>query len=107
MLEQIKSLLGIEKHDASQDDLLNTIINLTKSRLCVLINAAEVPKNLQYIVTEVCVVRFNRIGSEGFSSHGVEGESIAWNDDNDFAGYMDDIAAYLRNNNTKGVLRFL
>lgn len=107
MLEQIKSLLGIEKHDASQDDLLNTIINLTKNRLCVLINSEEVPKNLQYIVTEVCVVRFNRIGSEGFSSHGVEGESIAWNDDNDFAGYMDDISAYLRNNNTKGVLRFL
>lgn len=107
MLEQIKSLLGFEAHDASHDDLLNTIVSLTKKRLCVLINAEVVPEVLQYIVVEVAVVRFNRIGSEGFSSHDVEGETIAWNDDNDFAGYMDDITAYLRHNNTKGVLRFL
>lgn len=107
MLEQIKSLLGFEAHDASHDDLLNTIVSLTKNRLCLLINAEKVPESLQYIVVEVSVIRFNRIGSEGFSSHGVEGESMAWNDDNDFAGYMDDITAYLRHNNTKGVLRFL
>lgn len=107
MKEQIKRLLNIELPDATHDELLDTIINLTRNRLCVLANVEAVPKALEYIIVEVSVVRFNRIGSEGFSSHDVEGESIAWNDDNDFAGYMNDITAYSQNNMTKGVLRFL
>lgn len=107
MLEQIKKLLGIELSDRSQDDLLKTIIELTSNRLCVFCGEEEVPKVLRYIVTEVSIVRFNRIGSEGFSSHGVEGESISWNDDSDFASFMDDITAWKQNNRTGGVLRFL
>lgn len=107
MLEQIKRLLGIELSDESQDELLKVIIDLTSSRLCVLCDAEEVPSVLQYIITEVSVIRFNRIGSEGFTSHGVEGESISWNDDSDFTGFMDDIGAWKQNNRTGGVLRFL
>lgn len=92
MLEELKLLLGIE--DTSLDEKLNLIIRLTSSRLKVLIGGIEIPEELQYIVTEVSVIRFNRIGSEGLSSHGVEGESLSFTDD-DFAGYKTEIQAYL------------
>lgn len=107
MKEQVKRLLGIELSDASQDELLDVIINLTSNRLCVLCGNESVPEELKYIVTEVSIIRFNRIGSEGFTSHGVEGESISWNDDSDFAGFMSDISSWKQNNHTEGVLRFL
>ncbi len=93
MLEELKLLLGIT--DTSLDEKLNLIIRLTTSRLKVLLGGAEeVPESLQYIITEVAVIRFNRIGSEGLSSHGVEGESLSFTDD-DFAGYKTEIQAYL------------
>ncbi len=41
-------------------------------------------------MTEAAVRRFNRIGSEGTSSHTVDGESMTWAED-DFAPFMDDI----------------
>lgn len=48
---------------------------------------------MDYIVTEVAIVRFNRIGSEGFQSHTVEGESVGFLN-SDFEPYMSDIQAY-------------
>ena len=54
------------------------------------------------------MIRFNRIGSEGFSSHSVEGESLSFSDD-DFAGYREDIQTYLDSQKEakKGRVRFL
>ena len=92
-LSDVKTLLGIEKDDEGQNELLNTIMKVTESRLMVLLGAEEFPEKLSYIVTEVTVARFNRIGSEGLSSHTVEGESMSWSDD-DFAPYSKEIAAY-------------
>ena len=50
-------------------------------------------EELSYIITEIAVVRYNRIGSEGLSSHSVEGESQSWSD-TDFAPYQEEIDAY-------------
>lgn len=109
MLEQIKKLLGVS--DNSQDALLQTIISLTESRLKNLLGGTDtIPSSLSYITTEVAVRRFNRIGSEGLSSHTVEGETMAWPDD-DFAPYDNDIQAYLDAQDDpsthKGRIRFL
>lgn len=93
MLETIKKLLGLT--GTGSDELLGAIIGLTTSRLKVLLGGAEsVPEGLSYIVTEVSIRRFNRIGSEGLQSHSVEGETMTWPDD-DFAPFDDDIQAYL------------
>ena len=107
MLEQIKSLLGLAD-DSSRDDLLNTIINLTTARLSLLLGGIEPPDTLDHIVIEVSVARFNRIGSEGLSSHSVEGESLSFTE-NDFAPFMDEIQAFLdtQKDNTRGKVRFI
>lgn len=91
MLENIKKLLNISGTDS--DELLQTIITIVTSRLKILLGAAEIPVELTYIITEVAVTRFNRIGSEGLKEHSVEGESQSWGVD-DFAPYMGEIEAY-------------
>lgn len=114
MLETIKQLLGLNglTDSTEVDKTLNTIISLTTDRLKNLLGTTKaVPSRLDYIVTEVSIVRYNRIGSEGLSSHNIEGESMSWSD-NDFKPFMDDIEAYLSNqrddeSNKRGKVRFI
>ena len=95
MLEHILFLLGLSDITEDLQNKLETIIEITEQRLCVKLNTGVVPEELQYIVTEVSIIRFNRIGSEGVTSHNVQGESMAWNTDDDFKPYEDDIKAWL------------
>ncbi len=108
MLEELKVLLGLPETNVSQDKKLMLILNAAKSRLKLLLGGIEPPEELNYIILDVAIIRYNRIGSEGLSSHTVEGESLSWSD-NDFAGYMDDIQSYLdrQKEATKGKVRFL
>lgn len=108
MLDELKMLLGFEESDTSQDRKLQLMLNSAKSRLKVLLGGLDPPEEMNYIIIEVTIIRYNRIGSEGFTSHTVGGESITVSDD-DFAGYKDDIQAYLdsQKNATKGKVRFL
>ena len=100
MLDTIKTLLGfdLEAANAELDAKLKAIISIVQSRLMLLLGGVEeVPETLEHIVIEVSVIRFNKIGSEGVSSHTVEGESLSFSE-NDFAAYADEIPS------TKGVL---
>ena len=107
MLEELKVLLGLPETNVSQDKKLMLILNAAKSRLKLLLGGIEPPEELNYIILDVAIIRYNRIGSEGLSNT-VEGESLSWSD-NDFAGYMDDIQSYLdrQKEATKGKVRFL
>lgn len=89
VIDDVRALLGIKNEDSK----LNVIITLTENRLKTLIGQKEVPNELEYIVTEVSIARFNRIGSEGLSGHTVEGEALTFKD-NDFDQYADDIQAW-------------
>lgn len=107
MLEQVKILLGVDGTEL--DGKLAAIITTTEQRLKLLLGGVDqIPDSLEYIVTEVAVIRFNRIGSEGVSSHSVEGESLSFVDD-DFAAYREDIQAYLnaQGESAVGRVRFL
>lgn len=106
MLKDLKEFLGIT--DTDRDNLLNLIISDTTNRLKVRLGGIEPPEELEYIIRDVSIIRFNRIGSEGLSIHSVEGESLHFNED-DFAGYMDDIEAFLdgQKENKRGKVRFI
>lgn len=108
MLEDLKELLGIPQEDDSQDKKLDIILCTASKRLCFLLGKSEPPEELNYIILDVAIIRFNKIGSEGLSAHTVEGESLSFSED-DFAGYRDDIQAYLdqQKDARKGRLRFL
>ena len=106
MLEKLKKLLSIE--DDKQDDVLEIIIDGTQRRLKSLLGGVEPPEELDYIVLDVSLIRFNRIGSEGLTSHSVDGERQSWSTD-DFAGYREDIQNWLDNQKeaVKGRVKFL
>ena len=108
MLSDILNLLGLSTTNETAVTLINIIIETVTQRLLLRLEADTLPGELNYIVKEVTVARYNRIGSEGISSHSVEGESITFNDD-DFGPYESDIEAYLnaQKGTKKGVVRFL
>ena len=108
MLEDLKLLLGIPEDDTTLDPKLNLILSSTTSRLKALLGGQNPPEDLEYIIIDVAVIRYNKIGSEGLSSHTVEGESLSFSDD-DFAGYKDDIQTYLDSQKDvkRGKVRFL
>jgi hypothetical protein len=106
MLNELKLLLGIT--DESLDEKLKLIISTATARLRVLLGGLEPPESLEYIIREVSIIRFNKIGSEGMKSQTVEGESMTF-DENDFSGFMDEIQAFLdtQKESVRGKVRFL
>lgn len=108
MLEDLKVMLGIASDDKDRDKLLLLIVSSATARLKMLLGGLEPPESLDYIIREVSIIRYNKIGSEGMESHTVEGESQSFSD-NDFAGFMDDIQAFLdtQKESVRGKVRFL
>ncbi len=105
IIDDVTALLGFS--DEKYNKTLDVIIRLTTNRLKTLLDVEEVPTELEYIVTEVSIVRYNKIGSEGVTSHSVEGETMSFSD-NDFKGYLDDIEVWKnKKNEVKGVVKFL
>src|SRR5699024_7246004 len=87
MLERIKKVLGIE--DNQQDDVLDILISNVRSNLKAKL-VKDIPESLEFIVEEIAIRRFNRIGTEGMQSEYVEGHSIRFYDfEKEFASYED------------------
>lgn len=94
MLEKILKLLGLENPTTAMRDRVETIVELTEQRLMLMLGQSTIPEALSYVVVEVTIARFNRIGSEGLASHSVQSESMTWSDD-DFKPYLNDIQTWL------------
>ena len=110
MLDNLKLLLGfdIETEDSDLDSKLCLIISNTTARLKILLGGIDPPKELEHIILEVSIIRYNKIGSEGLSSHTVEGESLSFSED-DFEPFSAEIQAFLdsQRDATRGKLRLL
>ena len=104
----VARMLGLSNvDDSAVINVIEDCVDVATSRLLIRIGAEAVPEQLGYIVREVAIKRYNRIGSEGVSSHTVEGESQSWNED-DFEPFEADINAYLASiHNGKAKIRFL
>lgn len=76
MLERIKLLLNIA--DNEQDELLSTLIILCQEEAYIYCNLEEYDSKLDFIVTQMVIERFNRIGSEGLESQNHSGVSSAY-----------------------------
>lgn len=108
MLTRLKVMLGMPDTETPKDPQLQLILDGTTKRLKSLLGGIDPPEELEYIILEVAVIRYNRIGSEGLSAHSVEGESQRFGAD-DFAAYREDIRNYLSGLELtkKGRVRFL
>ena len=111
MLKYVKMLLGIADDDVDEarDKKIEFLIVGATARLKLLLGGIEPPEDMQHMIVDVAIARFNRIGSEGLKSHTVEGESLSFTD-NDFDGFKDEIQAFLDTQNEgsgRGKVRFL
>ena len=87
LLNRVKTLLGV----TDNDELIYEIVEITKSKILNYINQEELPQELEFILVEMAVSRFNKIGSEGFSSESTDGKSISYEDDfGTYKQYLDD-----------------
>ena len=94
MLEELKLFFGIDADNTEQDSLITSIISKTTQRLKNKLGGIDPPTELDYIVFEVAVKRYNRIGAEGMASQSIEGKSETFRD-SDFDEFKEDIAEWL------------
>lgn len=105
-LEDVKTLLSIT--DNEQDKLIEKIIKNTEKRLINRLpdGVNNVPDELSYIVEDVAIKRYNRIGAEGMSSESIDGRSSTFQE-SDFNEYLSDIErVYPDNSSRRGEVLF-
>lgn len=90
---KVLKLLG----DNVNKEQVETVIELVESKLLLRLaqlvpGTIVIPDSLKFIVVELAIVRFNRIGSEGMSVETVEGHSATY--ENLLSSYEDDILAW-------------
>ena len=97
LLNRIKTLLQINDNDK----LIYEIVEITKEKILNYINEKELPKELEFILIELSIERYNRIGSEGIASENVDGKNVSYEDSfENYKTYLDDYI--FKNGKNKG-----
>ncbi|MDD3230029.1 MAG: phage head-tail connector protein [Oscillospiraceae bacterium] len=108
VLDDVKVLLDVSGSDL--DEKLTLMISFAERRVLSFFpsGVTDVPDALLFVVTELTVARFNRVGNESMSSFSQDGESFSFSE-SDVAPYVADIRAYLGSvdDAKNGVVRFL
>lgn len=96
--DDLKKLLG-----GSSDERLEVIEKRTRERLLLILGSdiKEVPQELEYVVLDVSLKRFNRIGQEGMQSYSQEGLSMTFSE-SDFDEYANEIESWRKSKEAEG-----
>lgn len=91
IVERIKVLLNID--DGLQDQMLNIIVSNVEKHLFLKLkrvnkSVIDIPLELEFVIEEIAIRRYNRVGSEGMKSELVEGHRV------DFYELADDWVPY-------------
>ena len=105
MLDRLRMILNVK----DQDELLIEILTLAIEKLTTYLGETSVPTQFEWIVIELAVQRYNRIGSEGMVSESIDGGSNTYYDDDlsPFYKFLDDYKDAKNGNiNVKGYKLF-
>jgi hypothetical protein len=103
MIKTIKVLLNIK--GTEKDNLLNTLISLKSGKVTAALHSETVPAALEYVIIELVINHYNKLGSEGLSAESVEGISRTYIDSaNELEPYASVFGKYL--NSRTGMFRF-
>ncbi|WP_082673041.1 head-tail connector protein [Paenibacillus senegalimassiliensis] len=80
MLEKLKLQLGIKLDDDAEDSLLTLMLEDAEQDVLTWTNRTEVPTSLESVVRQVVVIRYNKQGAEGQTSHSEGGISRSFED---------------------------
>lgn len=101
-LERVKMFLGIKDND--RNDLLNEIIWFNETKLTGYIGVSSLPLDLEWIVVELSIERFNKMGNEGISRQRIDSNDLTFEDS--FSKYLVYLDEYMNKKNKRRV-RFL
>ena len=107
--------LDYVKKLTTDNEIVETIYENIEQRLLDRLSVAKIefiPAQLEYIVDEATILRFNRVGSEGMKSESVEGHSVTYDMSDVLDSYESAINDYLEglkpdDGRKKGVVYFL
>lgn len=92
ILNEVKITLGLSSSD--KDELLLSLIKRNSQTVINYIKEQKVPLELEYIVVELVIARYNRIGSEGLNSENSDGVSFSYSN-NLLDSYKKDLDRYI------------
>lgn len=103
-MEKLRILLLGDKDDTNSDEIIEVLDDLAENRFMLILNRYErlyekevselLPEKLAWIIDEVLIKRFNRLGSEGYASQSIEGQSVTFFA-SDFAEFDEDIREFV------------
>ena len=96
-MDKLKLYLGIT--DDSEDELLETILLDCEQMLRMYIGAKRVPMELEWIITELSVKRYRKIGSEGLKEEQIDVITNTFEDGEPLAPYHSILNDYKRKSN--------
>ena len=64
LIERIMLLLGV---DIEAQTIVEEVVTLVATPVLAYLGVKELPPELEYIVIELAIARYNRIGAEGYS----------------------------------------
>lgn len=77
-LDKLKARLGIK--DASQDALLESILEDVGADMLAITNRTELLPSMSSLQIKIAIIEYNKQGSEGMSSDSQGGKSQSWID---------------------------
>ena len=97
LLDSIKLRIGIE--DTKQDDLITDIIADVQARVLAYINQdgliqSELPSGLDFLIKDITIRIYNKIGDEGKESSSEGNVSNTWDTPADLSEYSDVLDVY-------------
>jgi hypothetical protein len=104
-MERLRILILGDKTATHIDETLQAIAEITEPRFNKLIgkysqkseeDARSDSEELWWILEEVIIRRYNRIGSEGLKAESVDGHSVTFDDADDFAQFEPLIADHFK-----------
>ena len=111
LLDSIKLRIGIE--DTKQDDLINDIITDVQARVLAYINQdgfaqPELPSSLDFLIKDITIRIYNKIGDEGKKTSSEGNVSNAWYTTTDLSEYSDVLDVYRKSYNRRNAgMRFV
>lgn len=103
ILENVKIKLSIT--DDSEDDLLELLLNDAYNYMMIYFDG-DIPTELQFIMENVAVKKYRRLGAEGISIEKIDVLSTTYESGDDFAEYIPIMTKYKENKSGLG-FRFL
>ncbi|MEB6213522.1 hypothetical protein MXL49_16700 [Enterococcus casseliflavus] len=108
VLSRVQRLLNVEPEKLAQlEEIIEIQYDALLAKLVPTSLPSIVPSSLEFIVVETSIARYNRLGSEGLASEGVDVISQSFIEDL-FEPYMTDISRFNSNmSNPKKKLKLI